>query len=260
MDLDKYSVIDLICGKQITTLTGRDGASKLRYSVFPADLQETLREYASSGGNMLISGANIATDAWDKIYDYQIDSLMMAEVVMPMREFITGVLKYKWMTNNATVGCDVRMVQNPFGLPLSSYSFFTKPNPYRYQIESPDGLVPADKNAYTIFRYSDNNISAGVAYEGDYRVVALGFPIETLQSQEQIDKIIKELMGSLIISSEFEYVESSCGLRGVPRNTQHVPCTAQNYSSSALRLIKSLSSLPFSILLASRAKSVTCLK
>jgi len=191
---DKYPILDLICGKQITTLTGRDGASTLRYSVFPADLQETLREYAASGGNMLISGANIATDAWDKIYDYQIDSLMMADVINPMRDFITGVLKYKWMTNNATVGCDVKMVQNPFGLPLSSYSFFTKPNPHRYQIENPDGLVPADSNAYTIFRYSDNNISAGVAYEGDYRVVSLGFPIETLQSQSQIDKIIKELM------------------------------------------------------------------
>ncbi len=194
VDLEKYPILDLICGKQITTLTGRDGASKLRYSVFPADLQETLREYAASGGNMLISGANIATDAWDQIYDYGIDSLMMADVIVPMRNFITGVLKYKWMTNNATAGCDVKMVPNPFGLPLSSYSFHTKPNPYRYQVESPDGLVPADKNAYTIFRYSDNNISAGVAYEGAYRVVSLGFPIETLQSQEQIDNLIKELM------------------------------------------------------------------
>jgi hypothetical protein len=194
VDLEKYPILNLICGKQITTLTGRDGASKLRYSVFPADLQETLRDYAASGGNMLISGANIATDAWDKIYDYQIDSVMMADVVTPMRDFITGVLKYKWMTNNATAGGDVKMVQNPFGLPLSSYSFFNKPNPHRYQVESPDGLVPADKNAYTILRYSDNNISAGVAYEGDYRVVSLGFPIETLQSQEQIEAIIKELM------------------------------------------------------------------
>lgn len=194
VDLEKYPILDLICGKQITTLTGRDGASKVRYSVFPADLQETLREYAASGGNMLISGANIATDAWDQIYDYGIDSLMMADVIVPMRNFITGVLKYKWMTNNATAGCDVKMVSNPFGLPLSAYSFHTKPNPYRYQVESPDGLVPADKNAYTIFRYSDNNISAGVAYDGAYRVVSLGFPIEALQSQEQIDNLIKELM------------------------------------------------------------------
>ena len=50
-----------------------------------------------------------------------------------------------------------------------------------YRIESPDGLVPAQKQAQTIFRYQDNNISAGVAYQGPgYKTVSLGFPLESI--------------------------------------------------------------------------------
>ena len=44
-----------------------------------------------------------------------------------------------------------------------------------------------------IFRYAENNISAGVAYRGDYKTVVLGFPIETLETQEQIDCLIGEI-------------------------------------------------------------------
>ena len=55
-------------------------------------------------------------------------------------------------------------------------------------VEAPDALNPVGDNAYTIFRYS-NTISAGVAYKGDYKSVVLGFPIETLTSQEQIDTL-----------------------------------------------------------------------
>ena len=63
-----------------------------------------------------------------------------------------------------------------------------------YAVESPDALVPADKDAYTIFRYSDNNISAGVAYKGAYKTVSLGFPIETLATPCQIEKLMGEVL------------------------------------------------------------------
>ena len=60
-------------------------------------------------------------------------------------------------------------------------------------MESPDGLNPEGQGAYTVFRYAENNISAGVAYQGDYKTVILGFPVETLDTQEQVDCLIGEV-------------------------------------------------------------------
>jgi hypothetical protein len=40
-------------------------------------------------------------------------------------------------------------------------------------------------------RYTDTGISAGVGYEGNgYRAMSLGFPIEVLKNEEDIDQII----------------------------------------------------------------------
>ncbi len=196
-DSTDIKVLDVICGKQITTMTGYKGACALRHSVFPAPLRKKISDYAHTGGNIIISGANIASDLWDKIYDFDIDQTMQAEYIDPGRRFVQDVLKYKWRSNEATATGSVRSVQNPYGLqPNVKYGFHHEPNTERYHVESPDALEPADKSgARTIFRYSDNNISAGVAYIGkDYKAVSLGFPIETLNSQDEINILIDELL------------------------------------------------------------------
>lgn len=116
------------------------------------------------------------------------------------KSFAEEVLKFRWMTHYASSTGEVKMVQNPLGvgynkIPSNVYSFNTRPNSKVYSVESPDGLVPVGPNAWTIFRYADNNISAGVAYKGaDYRCVTLGFPIETLETEEQIDAILADIL------------------------------------------------------------------
>ena len=196
VSLKSYKYVDMICGKQVTTQVGRVGANELKYTVFPAKMQSAIKGFTSSGGNLLVSGADIATDIWDQIYQFPIDSTMNANVVEPMKKFATDVLKYKWMTNYASATACVKAEQNPFGLPSTArYSFHNKPNHESYHVESPDALVPVGENAYTVFRYADNDISAGVAYKGkDYKVVSLGFPIETLTDQDQIDGIVASIM------------------------------------------------------------------
>lgn len=191
-----YPYADFICGKQVTTMVGRKGASELRYRVFPDNLQSVIADYSKLGGRYIISGANIATDIWDQIYEFDIDSTYNAQIVEPSKRFAESVLHYRWMTNYASRRGEVKSEQNPFSLPAGKrYSFHTEYNSERYQVDSPDALVPVGDNARSIFRYADNNISAGVAYIGeDYRAVSLGFPIETLKSQEQINALIKDLM------------------------------------------------------------------
>ena len=88
----------------------------------------------------------------------------------------------------------VKGIQNPLGLPYKSrFVFNTELNDQIYCVESPDGIEPVGTGAYSVFRYAENNISAGVAFQGDYKTVILGFPVETLDTQEQVDCLIGEV-------------------------------------------------------------------
>ena len=181
VNMNNYKVVDMIMGKQGKTKVGR-GVFGIKYEVFPVALQKAIADYCATGGNLLVSGANIATDLYDSY-----------NVTEEGKKFTQDVLKYKWRTNTASSEGAVTAYPNPYGF-SGKFNFSTKLNDKVYAVESPDALVPADKDAYTIFRYSDNNISAGVAYKGAYKTVSLGFPIETLASSCQIEKLIGEVL------------------------------------------------------------------
>ena len=68
-------------------------------------------------------------------------------------------------------------------------------NPHKYCVESPDGISPAYKSGNIIYRYSDSEISAGVAHEGNgYKSVCYGFPIEALDCEASINKLISNTL------------------------------------------------------------------
>lgn len=198
----RYAMVDVICGKQITTQVGRKGACPLKYEVFTPQLQKQLTEYANVGGNIFISGANIGSDAWEPVFDYEVTDQMKKDVVEPTQKFIKEVLHYQWMTNQATNVGTFYETQNPLGFGYHAktsadrprgYVWNPKPNTKKYAVESPDGIIPAGDNAYTIFRYN-NSISAGVAYEGSYKVVSLGVPFEVLSLEMQQTMLMKDII------------------------------------------------------------------
>ncbi|MBR6270100.1 MAG: xanthan lyase [Bacteroidales bacterium] len=191
-----YYLVDLICGKQTRTMKGCNGGARWSYEVFPEDLQIRLARYASGGGNLIVSGAYIASDLWDPVYGFPSDTTYIRKHIAPAISFVTNFLKYKCMSTQATTTGKLRSVAAPTTVRYGvNYSFNTQPNPLRYHVESPDAIVPAEESrAFTVFRY-DNNLSAGVAYLGDdYRAVSLGFPIEALSSQEQIDALVASIL------------------------------------------------------------------
>ena len=196
IDLSHYNTVDLICGKQLTTQVGRKGANAPKYEVFTPEIRSQIEKLAACGGNILVSGAYVGTDIWEPVFDFEIDSSYLSGHIDASKKFAQEVLHYKWMTNNAAVTGRVKGIQNPFGLSQKScYVFNTDLNDKIYAVESPDGLTPSGEGAYSIMRYSENNISAGVAYKGEYRTVILGFPVEALDSHEQIDCLIGEIAG-----------------------------------------------------------------
>ncbi len=180
---------DLICGKQVTTVVGSDKEEK--FPVFGTDMQNTLRAYTAEGGHILTSGAYIATDIWDHVYPVQTDKAFRDQSIAFVRE----VLGYKWVRNHGSRLGTARFVKSTRfdSRKGRAFGFHNEINEECYSVENPDGLTPVSaKTGSTFIRYTDTDISAAVCYEGKgYRAVSIGFPIETLKEEKNIDNIIK---------------------------------------------------------------------
>ena len=188
---DAFFLIDLICGKQTRQ---RDLHGKVRYEVFPTALCERLETSAGSGTHLLVSGSYIASDLWDPIF-----AADTTERCRQAQTFVQNTLGWRWMTGRASRSGRVWAMNPGKGFDAVNIrkgtAFCTDNREDFYRIESPDGLVPAQKEAKTIFRYQDNNISAGVAYEGPgHKAVSLGFPLESLLSADDRKSIIDAVL------------------------------------------------------------------
>ena len=112
----------------------------------------------------------------------------------------SDILGYGWSNGNASTSGKVRSTAGSSLFSDSTFraSFNTKPNPVRYCVDSPDAILPSDENSFTFMRYETSNTSAAVAYDGEYRTVTFGFPIEALTSQQQVDSLMREVIEFLL--------------------------------------------------------------
>ena len=167
-------ILDLICGKQAATRTGR-GTDGTKFEVFPAKLRQRLGVLRASGGRLMISGANIASDIWRPLCETQ----RSEEETFALKTFLTDTLGYRFSSAFASRQGSVD------GMP-----FWNRPNRWEYCVENPDGLRPA-KGGQTVLRYDDSNCGAAVRYEnGNYRLFAAGFPLESLKSADDRRKVM----------------------------------------------------------------------
>jgi hypothetical protein len=183
IDLNDYKFVDLILGKQRQTKTGRGGVVPLAFKTFSKGMQEAISTYCRAGGNIFVSGAFVGSDLWDH-----------PEANKEDKDFATDVLKYKWRVGRAAVTGNVKSVPSPYKGFSGNYQYHHELQPDSYVVESPDGIVPADEKAFTILRYSENNISAGVAYRGTYKTCVLGFPFESLRTAEERDELMNAVL------------------------------------------------------------------
>ena len=75
-----------------------------------------------------------------------------------------------------------------------NYQFHNELNADCYVVEAPDAIEPAAPGAYTFMRYQENNLSAGVAYQGDYKTCVLGFPFETIRTAAERNQLMKAIL------------------------------------------------------------------
>lgn len=187
LDLSEYDLVDYLAGEERSSYMPKND-SLCHYQVWPGPMLHSLEAYLQGGGALFISGAHIASD----MHAHKQDSLVGA------------LFKFKWRTSNASRLGQVYSMDPRFAEMEEPFRFNTELHPSLYTVEGADALEPVDSTAITLMRYSENNMSAGVAYRGVYGIVALGFPFETLVDQEMRDRIMSKTLKYLLKKSDDE--------------------------------------------------------
>ncbi len=185
LPLNGYFAVDMIFGKQKESVVGR-GAVPNRYKIYSKELMDALTAYTAQGGNVMATGANVASDVWDGISSGEVE-----------QKFASEVLGYKWRVARASTDGRVYTVATPYKQLTygTEYVYSHTLNDRLYCVESPDGVIPSGKGGHTVFRYGENNIPAGVAADmGNYRTVVAGFPFEVVESEEARNTMMKQVL------------------------------------------------------------------
>ncbi|MDO5036197.1 MAG: xanthan lyase [Porphyromonas sp.] len=184
----EYDAVDLILGKQKQTYKGPRDGRPYHYKSMPRALRNAIEQMANANKGILISGSYVGSDLWNDP-----DSAEQASG----RAFAQEVLNYFLRADKAATQGGVHTVQNQIGLSRQEVHYTHQLSPTMYRVESPDAIEPMS-GAVTIMRYSENNLSAAVAYEAGFRSVVLGFPLESIEDEGELSHLIGELLPFLI--------------------------------------------------------------
>ena len=183
--MNDYKYVDLILGKQCQTKIGRGGIHPLEFKTFNQKMQDAITDYCQSGGNFFVSGAYVGSDLWDN---------HLVKANKKDQKFAREILKYKWRVGQAARNGKVRSVASPFPQITGNYTYYQELNPESYVVESPDAIEPTAQGAFTVLRYSENNLSAGIAYKGNYKTCVLGFPFESIRTATERELLMKAIL------------------------------------------------------------------
>lgn len=178
--LSDYSTVDLILGKQKSTLTGR-GHKGVRYRAFPEKLQKELRKYVERGGDLIVSGQYVASDLYD-------NRSSMAD-----RKFAAEVLGAAMPTNDERQSGTVRDKTG------KSMRYSSSLNKDIYIVEKPDVLVPSEEaDTEEILTFGESGSRAGhVVDYGRGKVAVLTVPFEALTDSDERASLMKKILTKL---------------------------------------------------------------
>ena len=180
VNLNYYPYVDVIMGKERTTIFGND-STRNDFTCFTSEMIDALSGYCDSGGRLLISGAYVGRDVWD-------NSIATDKA----RMFTQRVMHYKWGESHRSHKETLARSIVP-GYNHATYRWEGRPNEKCYAVEETDVLLPVGKGAATFLIYS-NHDSAAVAYDnGIYKCCTIGFPIEAIIDEENQNEIMKEI-------------------------------------------------------------------
>ncbi len=164
---DDIQAVDYILGKQKQTTIGAIKQTT-EFASFTPETRQLLSDYLNRGGNLLLSGAYIASDE-------AADS-----------DFLKNILHIKPAAKNATRSGKINI-----SIPKRATTqtlLFTEPNQQTIHCENPDGIAVADKESRVVARYKDSFVAAGVAHiqENGGKTLVFSFPLESVNDFEKL--------------------------------------------------------------------------
>ena len=169
--LNDYPVVDLILGLEKEN-NPEQTFSNASYKTFTPTMQQLINQYCQAGGNIFVSGSYIGSDMTHS----------PAEQV-----FTREILKYEYAgTMHDSPSGQISGLGRTVNIPR-------RLNEQSYSVPSPDCIIPIAP-AFSTFAYTDGNRSAGIAYKGNYRTFALGFPFESITSEKERAQIMAGIL------------------------------------------------------------------
>ena len=182
IDLNDYSIVDYILGEESTV-----------DETFNDSEKSLVADYLQNGGNLFVSGSEIA---WD--LDYKGNSAD--------KNFIWNYLKVKYVDdapfNQSNTYYKIELVQNNYISNLESFSF-DNGSQGTYNVNWPDVFSPAaDGSGFLKYQELDApNQFAGIMYDGYFpngtmpgKVITLGFPFETIYPENSRNNLMSEIV------------------------------------------------------------------
>jgi hypothetical protein len=163
-----YDAVDVILGKQKTTIMGKDTS----FHCMPTNLQHALTHYLQHGGRLLLAGAYIASDMTSKMD----------------KAFIKNQLHYEFRTINASKTGKIRIERQ---LAKGNYTFRTEPNDTMLHTENADGIYPT-KDGIVVARFPEANVAAAIGCdkiaEGGAKTLCWSIMLESVREFDALYK------------------------------------------------------------------------
>jgi hypothetical protein len=175
-----FKIVDLIYGEEKSTPYFND-TTKVDFKIYTPEIIQKITELSESGTNIFLSGAYIGSD------------LLPAGDSSKLK-FADKILHFRPRTGHAVKRGDVYATDYAKPVFSGNLSFNTGFSGKIYTVEAPDAIEPSGKGAICAFRYSENNTSAGVAFNGSYKTVILGFPFETIVNEDNRNILMKQII------------------------------------------------------------------
>ena len=179
-DISHYFATDIILGEERSTPSLKD-TSVIDFKIYTPAFISKITGLTKNGGKLFISGAYIGSE-----FGESNDSITAG--------FAKDILHFSWRTGHASKGGKFYTTDYAGKWLKGKWNFNVGYNPEIYTVEAPDGIEPAGKNAITAFRYGENNVSAGVLFNGGYKVVAMGIPFETIMEAEDRKALMQQIL------------------------------------------------------------------
>ena len=161
--LQHYPIVDLIRGAENQPLS--------------LHVQQALTDYCHSGGNLLLSGTYTGSQ-------------------LGSDTFLQNTLKYNYggsMRHSST---------NKIQGNNLNFHIAREANAEIYAVPSPESLAPVS-DAFSVYLYTGSEASAAIAYKGNHRIFALGFPFECIQEEKARTQLMQSVLTFFTSPNEY---------------------------------------------------------